>query len=154
MLASYNLQSTFAGFSFYHADVTPWIIGGILAVLTGWCLLGGGSRIVKVTSTLVPVMGVAYIVVALIVVIINIRYIPGVFATIFREAFDFQAIFGAFAGSAMMQGIRRGLYSNEAGLVLHQMQLHRQMSRTRSSRDWFRCYRCSLIPYYYVRQPL
>ena len=71
MLASYNLQSTFAGFSFYHADVTPWIIGGILAVLTGWCLLGGGSRIVKVTSTLVPVMGVAYIVVALIVVVIN-----------------------------------------------------------------------------------
>ena len=116
MLASYNLQSTFAGFSFYHADVTPWIIGGILAILTGWCLLGGGSRIVKVTSTLVPVMGVAYIVVALIVVVINIRYIPGVFATIFREAFDFQAIFGAFAGSAMMQGIRRGLYSNEAGI--------------------------------------
>ncbi len=116
MLASYNLQSTFAGFSFYHADVTPWIIGGILAVLTGWCLLGGGSRIVKVTSTLVPVMGVAYIVVALIVVVINIRYIPDVFARIFREAFDFQAIFGAFAGSAMMQGIRRGLYSNEAGI--------------------------------------
>lgn len=116
MLASYNLQSTFAGFSFYHADVTPWIIGGILAVITGWCLLGGGSRIVKVTSTLVPVMGVAYIVVALIVVILNIGYIPTVFATIFKEAFDFKAIFGAFAGSAMMQGIRRGLYSNEAGI--------------------------------------
>ena len=116
MLASYNLQSTFAGFSFYHADMTPWIIGGILAVITGWCLLGGGSRIVKVTSTLVPVMGVAYIVVALIVVILNIGYIPTVFATIFKEAFDFKAIFGAFAGSAMMQGIRRGLYSNEAGI--------------------------------------
>ena len=116
MLASYNLQSTFAGFSFYHADVTPWIIGGILAVVTGWCLLGGGSRIVKVTSTLVPVMGVAYIVVALSVVVINIGYIPTVFATIFEEAFDFKAIFGAFAGSAMMQGIRRGLYSNEAGI--------------------------------------
>ena len=116
MLASYNLQSTFAGFSFYHADVTPWIIGGILAVITGWCLLGGGSRIVKVTSTLVPVMGIAYIVVALIVVILNIGYIPTVFATIFKEAFDFKAIFGAFAGSAMMQGIRRGLYSNEAGI--------------------------------------
>ena len=112
----YNLQSTFAGFSFYHADVTPWIIGGILAVVTGWCLLGGGSRIVKVTSTLVPVMGVAYIVVALIVVVINIGYIPTVFATIFEEAFDFKAIFGVFAGSAMMQGIRRGLYSNEAGI--------------------------------------
>ena len=116
MLASYNLQSTFSGFSFYNPDVTPWIVGGILAVVTGWCLLGGGSRIVKVTSTLVPVMGVAYIVVSLIVVIIHVGYIPTVFATIFREAFDFKAIFGAFAGSALMQGIRRGLYSNEAGI--------------------------------------
>ena len=50
MLASYNLQSTFSVFSFYEAKMSPWIIGGILAVLTGWCLLGGGSRIVKVTS--------------------------------------------------------------------------------------------------------
>ena len=57
MLASYNLQSTFSGFSFYDVKWTPWIIGGILAVITGWCLLGGGSRIVKVTSTLVPAMG-------------------------------------------------------------------------------------------------
>lgn len=116
MLASYNLQSTFSGFSFYNQSVTPWIIGGILAVVTGWCLLGGGSRIVKVTSTLVPVMGIAYIAVALLVVILNIANIPMVFATIFREAFDFRAIFGAFAGSALMQGIRRGLYSNEAGI--------------------------------------
>jgi len=154
MLASYNLQSTFAGFSFYHADVTPWIIGGILAVLTGWCLLGGGSRIVKVTSTLVPVMGVAYIVVALIVVVINIRYIPDVFARIFREAFDFQAIFGAFAGSAMMQGIRRGLYSNEAGIGSAPNAAASANVTHPSSRDWFRCYRCSLIPYYYVRQLL
>ena len=116
MLASYNLQSTFSGFSFYNPSVSPWIIGGILAVVTGWCLLGGGSRIVKVTSTLVPVMGIAYIAVALLVVILNIANIPTVFATIFREAFDFRAIFGAFAGSALMQGIRRGLYSNEAGI--------------------------------------
>ena len=116
MLASYNLQSTFSGFSFYDPKVSPWIIGGILAVMTGWCLLGGGSRIVKVTSTLVPVMGLAYIGIALIVVIINIRNVPEMFLRIFEEAFDFKAIFGAFSGSAMMQGIRRGLYSNEAGI--------------------------------------
>ena len=87
MLASYNLQSTFSGFSFYDPKVSPWIIGGILAVLTGWCLLGGGSRIVKVTSTLVPVMGLAYIGMALIVVIINIRNVPEMFLRIFEEAF-------------------------------------------------------------------
>ena len=92
------------------------IIGGILAVLTGWCLLGGGSRIVKVTSMVVPVMGIAYIGISLLVVIINIQNMPAMFVRIFEEAFDFRAIFGAFSGSAMMQGIRRELYSNEAGI--------------------------------------
>ena len=92
------------------------IIGGILAVLTGWCLLGGGSRIVKVTSMVVPVMGIAYIGISLLVVIINIQNMPAMFMRIFEEAFDFRAIFGAFSGSAMMQGIRRELYSNEAGI--------------------------------------
>ena len=81
-------------------------------MITGWCLLGGGSRIVKVTSTLVPIMGVAYILISIVVLIINHAYLPMVFTKIFEEAFDFNAIFGAFAGSAMMQGIRRGLYSN------------------------------------------
>ena len=61
-------------------------------------------------------MGVAYILIAVIVMIINHAYLPVVFSKIISEAFDFQAIFGAFAGSAMMQGIRRGLYSNEAGI--------------------------------------
>ena len=116
MLASYNLQSTFSVFSFYEAKISPWIIGGILAVLTGWCLLGGGSRIVKVTSMVVPVMGIAYIGISLLVVIINIQNVPAMFVCIFEEAFDFKAIFGAFSGSTMMQGIRRGLYSNEAGI--------------------------------------
>ena len=116
MLASYNLQSTFSGFLFYDPAVTPWIIGGILAVLAGWCLLGGGSRIVKVTSTMVPFMGIAYILVSFVVIGINASYIPTVFRRIFEEAFDFRAIIGGFAGSAMMQGIRRGLYSNEAGI--------------------------------------
>ena len=92
------------------------IIGGILAVLTGWCLLGGGSRIVKVTSMVVPVMGIAYIGISLLVVIINTQNMPAMFVRIFEEAFDFRAIFGAFSGSAMMQGIRRELYSNEAGI--------------------------------------
>ena len=59
------------------------IIGGILAVLTGWCLLGGGSRIVKVTSMVVPVMGIAYIGISLLVVIINIQNMPAMFVRIF-----------------------------------------------------------------------
>ncbi len=51
-----------------------------------------------------------------LVVIINIQNVPAMFVRIFEEAFDFKAIFAGFAGSAMMQGIRRGLYSNEAGI--------------------------------------
>lgn len=116
MLASFNLQDTFSAYSFYNPETTPWIIGAILAVVVCYCLIGGGKRIAKITEVLVPVMGVAYVVVALIVVVMNIRLLPEVFARIFREAFDFKAIFGGFSGSCVMYGIKRGLFSNEAGI--------------------------------------
>lgn len=116
MLASYNLQSTFSSYSFYNATTSPWIIGLILAVICGYCLLGGGKRIAKITSVLVPAMGVAYILVALIITIINVKTLPGIFRTIFTEAFDMHSIFGGFTGSCVMFGIKRGLFSNEAGV--------------------------------------
>ena len=116
MLASYNLQSTFSGYDFYNAKLTPWIIGFIVAVVVGVCLFGGGKRILKVTSTLVPFMGVAYILIALVIVFMNIGLLPDIFKTIFLEAFDFKAIFGGFSGSCVIYGIKRGLFSNEAGV--------------------------------------
>ena len=116
MLASYNLQSTFSGYSFYNPDLTPWIIGLILAVIVGYCLLGGGNRIVKITSVLVPVMGVLYVLVSLIMIAMNITYLPSVIARILKEAFDFGAIMGGLTGSCVMYGIKRGLFSNEAGV--------------------------------------
>ena len=116
MLASYNLQSTFSGYSFYDPATSPWIIGGILAVIVGFCLLGGGKRIVSATSTIVPFMGAIYILVALLITVMNIGLLPTVFANIFSDAFNFTAIFGGFAGSCVMQGIKRGLFSNEAGV--------------------------------------
>lgn len=116
MLASYNLQSTFSAYGFYNPDVTPWIIGLILAVIVGYCLFGGGQRIVKVTSVIVPVMGIIYVLVSLLVLILNITYLPSVLMRIFREAFDLHAIMGGFSGSCVMYGIKRGLYSNEAGV--------------------------------------
>ena len=115
MLAAYNTQSTFAGFSFYDKN-TAYIVGGVLAVLFGICVLGGGKRLTKVTEVLVPVMGVLYVIVSLIVVFTHISSFGTVFKTIFRSAFDFQAIFGGFTGSCVMWGIKRGLYSNEAGM--------------------------------------
>jgi len=116
MLASYNLQSTFSSYTFYNTDSTPWIIGLITAAIVCYCLMGGGSRVVKITGFLVPIMGVAYVLIALIVICINITSLPSVFATIFAQAFDLKAIFGGFSGSCMMFGIKRGLFSNEAGV--------------------------------------
>ena len=118
MLASYNLQSTFSAYGFYQANpkVMAWVIGGILAVIVGFCLLGGGKRIVAATSAIVPIMGGIYILVALVITVMNIGILPSVLANIFADAFDFTAIFGGFTGSCMMQGIKRGLFSNEAGV--------------------------------------
>ena len=116
LLCSYNLQSTFAAYSFYDPKLTPIIVGLVLAVLVGYCLLGGGKRIVKLTSLIVPFMGVFYIAVSLIVIIVHIGHIPAMFAEIFRDAFNFKAIFSGVAGSCLVYGIKRGLYSNEAGV--------------------------------------
>ena len=116
MLASYNLQSTFSSYSFYDAKVSPWIIGGIIAVLVGFCLFGGGKRIISATSFIVPFMGAAYILVAIVITLINVDELPAILKEIFTGAFDFSAIFGGFAGSCVMYGIKRGLFSNEAGV--------------------------------------
>ena len=116
MLASYNLQSTFSSYSFYNATYTPWIIGGVIAVLVGYCLIGGGKRIVSVTSFIVPIMGAVYILVAIVLSAINYKLLPDMFRQIFQGAFDWKAIFGGFGGSCVMYGIKRGLFSNEAGV--------------------------------------
>ncbi len=116
MLASYNLQSTFSSYGFYNKNTTPWIIGLVIAVLVGYCLIGGGKRILSVTSFLVPVMGAIYILVAIVITLINVKILPDVLKQIFANAFDFGAIFGGFSGSCVMYGIKRGLFSNEAGV--------------------------------------
>lgn len=115
MLASYNLQSAFAGFSFY-GDHSPFLIGLILAVLFAACVLGGAHRLTKVTGTLVPIMGVLYVVIALVVVLMHLNLVPTVFQNIFASAFDFPAHFRRLRRLRMMEGIKRGLYSNEAGM--------------------------------------
>ncbi|MBR5468712.1 MAG: alanine:cation symporter family protein [Firmicutes bacterium] len=119
MLCSYNLVTSFSSYSFYgnpETSIVPSVIGAVIAVITAVCILGGAKRVVKVTGLLVPIMGVTYIIMALITMVLNFDMLPMVFKNIFAGAFDFRAIFGGFAGSALMQGIKRGLYSNEAGV--------------------------------------
>lgn len=116
MLAAYNLQDTFSVFDFYVKDTTPVIIGAILAVLFGIIVIGGAKRLTKSTEIMVPFMGIIYVIVSLVVLVLNADRLGEMFAMIFKSAFDFKAIFGGFAGSCIMNGIKRGLYSNEAGM--------------------------------------
>ena len=116
LLCSYNLQTTFQAYSFYDPKTTPAIIGAILAITAGYCILGGGKRIIKLTSSVVPAMGIFYVIISLIVIFANIKNIPHMFGIIFEDAFNFKAIFGGMSGSCLVYGVKRGLYSNEAGV--------------------------------------
>lgn len=91
-------------------------IGLFLAAGTGYIILGGQKKIAFMTSVIVPFMAVIYLLLGLVVVVRNIEAVPTVFALIFSEALDVQAIFGGAVGSAVMMGIKRGLFSNEAGM--------------------------------------
>lgn len=116
LLASYNVQTSFSGYSFYSETKTPIIVGAGLAILFALCVFGGAKKLTKITSCLVPIMSITYIIVALGVIVFNFTNIPSMFMTIFKDAFSFEAGAGGFAGSCIMYGIKRGLYSNEAGM--------------------------------------
>ena len=116
LVASFNIADSFKVYGFYDPTLTPMIVGGLVAAVFLLCISGGGKQIASVTAVLVPVMGVVYLSVSLFVVVTHITMIPSIFADIFRNAFNFRAIFGGFAGSAIMHGIKRGLFSNEAGI--------------------------------------
>lgn len=104
----------------YSNSIIPVVLGIVLATLTGLTIYGGVKRIGFITSGLVPVMALIYIGLGLFITIKNINLLPNVFKSIFVEAFNFEAIFGggvgAFTSSCVMQGIKRGLFSNEAGM--------------------------------------
>lgn len=94
----------------------PWAIGIAIAVLTGLVVFGGVRRIASVTQLLVPIMALAYLLLGLAVVAIHITELPAVFAQIFTEAWGLQGVFGAALGQIILTGVKRGMFSNEAGL--------------------------------------
>lgn len=100
----------------YATNGTAVGVGIVLIVFTAFVIFGGAKRISIITSIIVPIMAIAYILIALWTTITNIGELPAVFATIFQSAFNFQSIAGGFAGSVVMLGIKRGLFSNEAGM--------------------------------------
>ncbi|NBB69969.1 MAG: amino acid carrier protein [Alphaproteobacteria bacterium] len=116
-LAFVALQSFTASSSLEQAfDVPMHITGIVMTIVVGLTIFGGVQRISRVTEIIVPVMAVAYVIVALVVVGINYTEVPGVLALIVKSAFGLEEAVGGGIGAAIMMGVRRGLFSNEAGL--------------------------------------
>ncbi|MBQ7924958.1 MAG: alanine:cation symporter family protein [Lachnospiraceae bacterium] len=116
-LQAYNMSSTL---EYYIADysntIWPPVVGILLAAATGSVIWGGVHRIGFISSVIVPIMAALYILIGLVTMVIHLDQLPLVFGIIFENAFDVQAIAGGFAGSAVVIGIKRGLFSNEAGM--------------------------------------
>ena len=100
----------------YDSSIWPFVVGAILALLTALTIFGGVHRISGLVSAVVPIMAFIYIGLGLYITFTNLDAVPDMFSKIFKQAFDYKAVFGGFAGSCVMQGIKRGLYSNEAGM--------------------------------------
>jgi AGCS family alanine or glycine:cation symporter len=88
----------------------------LLAVITGFIVYGGIKRIAKAADVIIPIMAISYIAMALVIILLNITALPGVLWTIVANAFGLQEAVGGGMGAAIAQGLRRGLFSNEAGL--------------------------------------
>lgn len=92
------------------------ITGALLAALTGFIVFGGIKRIAKAADVIVPVMALSYIALALLIIVLNIGELPRVLGSILSNAFGFEEAVSGGMGAAIAQGLRRGLFSNEAGL--------------------------------------
>ncbi len=115
------VQSNSIGATFSEAFGVPsWAVGIVVALVAGFIFVGGANRIASVTEKLVPIMACLYLVGGLAVLVIKIKYVPEAFAMIFKYAFTPNTIIGGSIGAALKtaisQGAKRGLFSNEAGM--------------------------------------
>ncbi len=116
-LQAYNIVSAL---EYYVPDLSgtpiPLFVGGILFAVSLYLFFAGAEKIGWLSSVLVPIMSGVYILIGLMIFILNITELPAVLSAILHSAFDVKAIFGGFTGSCMVYGIKRGLFSNEAGM--------------------------------------
>lgn len=116
-LQAFNAGTSLKYYIPHYADsIWPLVVGGILAALTAVSIFGGVRRISAITSGLVPVMAAVYIALGLFITVKNIGQVPVMLSMIFQQAFDPKAMFAGLGASCIMQGVKRGLYSNEAGM--------------------------------------
>lgn len=112
-----SVQANTIASSFERAfNISPTVLGAILAIFTAIVIFGGVTRVANVTSTIVPVMASFYIILALFIMVKNITLVPAMFSHIVSNAFGIRQFAGATLGVTIMQGVRRGLFSNEAGM--------------------------------------
>jgi len=97
-------------------DINPLITGICITILAALVIIGGLKKIARFAELTVPFMGLAYMVVCLIVLFINIEKIPAIISDIFASAFGLKEAGSGLVGAAIVQGVKRGLYSNEAGM--------------------------------------
>ena len=109
-------SSSFVSVASYITDLHPIVWGLIFTVPLAILAVGGAKRIAKAFTIIVPFMSIGYIAVALIVILINITELPAVLGLIVHAAFDPKAVLGGTFGSTISWGIKRGIFSNEAGL--------------------------------------
>lgn len=116
-LQAFNMSSALEYYIPNYSETRiPMILGIVLAAATALVIWGGVHRIGFITSVIVPIMATIYILIGIFTMITHITELPHVFAVIIENAFDFKAMAGGFAGSAVVIGIKRGLFSNEAGM--------------------------------------
>lgn len=108
--------NTVAGAALDSMEIPRVVTGAVLAIATGFIIYGGIHRIAKAADIIIPVMAIGYIAMALLIIVINITSIPAVITDIVANAFGFREAVSGGIGAAIAQGLRRGLFSNEAGL--------------------------------------
>ncbi|MDE6544753.1 MAG: amino acid carrier protein, partial [Paramuribaculum sp.] len=114
-LAFNSVQSNTIAIAVEPYGISPLITGIVLSVLTVACIWGGIRTISRVSEIVVPVMAILYVILAVVIVILNLHHFPAVIAMIVENAFGFESVMGGGVGMAVMMGVKRGLFSNEAG---------------------------------------
>ncbi len=110
------IQSNGIATSFHNTfGVEKWIVGVILAVLLALIVIGGVKRIAKIAEIVTPFMAIGYIILSIVILIVNASDVPAAFSNMIRSAFGFNEAFAGIMGWAITMGVKRGLYSNEAG---------------------------------------
>lgn len=111
-----QIQSNGIATSFHNTfGVEKWIVGVVLAVLLALIVIGGVKRIARIAEIVTPFMAIGYITLSIVILVVNASEVPAAFSNMIRSAFGFNEAFAGILGWTISMGVKRGLFSNEAG---------------------------------------